>query len=231
MYSWLTQSRPFSELSEPTLETAVRVLAPEGVLTLLHVVEWLPVVTEGAFGVYPHRKDIEQLKALSLEKLDELAAARPDVRIETKVAEGKPASAILEEAGVLAPDLIVIGSHGRSGLDHLLIGSVAERVLRKSPTAVLVVRAPGGPVLESRLTTLATVAGDPIGFVARAPGAVAVLELRAETPDGDVTVPMHDDGRHGDGAAGDGLFGASDRDAELRDGEGPCVELHGATAA
>ena len=133
----------FSELSEPTLDTAVRVLAPDGVLTLLHVVEWLPVVTEGAFGVYPHRKDIEQLKSLSLDKLGALAAARPGVRAETKVAEGKAASAILEAAAALDPDLIVIGSHGRSGLDHLLIGSVAERVLRKSRTAVLVVRAPG----------------------------------------------------------------------------------------
>ena len=134
----------FSELSAFTLETAVRVLAGGGRVTLLHVVEWMPVLTEGAFGVYPHRKDIEQLKALSLEKLRALAAGHADLDIRCTVSEGKAAHAILEAAGELGPDVIVIGSHGRSGLDHFLIGSVAERVLRRSQTAVLVVRAPRG---------------------------------------------------------------------------------------
>ena len=132
----------FSALSEPTLEAALRVLAQDGTITLLHVVEWLPVVTEGTFGIYPHRKDIEQLKALSLEKLESLAAEQSGVRIQAKVSEGKPATVILEEADGLDPDLIVIGSHGRSGLDHLLLGSVTERVLRKGRTPVLVARAP-----------------------------------------------------------------------------------------
>lgn len=132
----------FSELSEPTLDMALRLLDPAGAATLLHVVEWLPTVTEGAFGVYPHRKDIEQLKALSLEKLDAYAAARAGGVFRTRVAEGKPATVILETAAGLSPDLIVIGSHGRSGLDHLLLGSVTERVLRKSRLPVLVVRGP-----------------------------------------------------------------------------------------
>lgn len=131
----------FSELSESTLEMAIQVLAEGGRATLLHVVEWMPVVTEGAFGVYPHRKDIEQLKALSLEKLQAYAARYPALDIQCAVSEGKAAQAILESAEGLGPDAIVIGSHGRSGLDHFLIGSVAERVLRRSPTAVLVVRA------------------------------------------------------------------------------------------
>lgn len=133
----------FSELSEPTLDMAVRLLADDGVATLLHVVEWLPVVAEGTFGVYPHRKDIEQFKALSREKLEAYAAARPRAQFRTKVAEGRPASMILETAAALAPDLIVIGSHGRSGLDHLLLGSVTERVLRKGHLPILVVRVPG----------------------------------------------------------------------------------------
>lgn len=132
----------FSEMSEPTLDMAVRLLADDGRATLLHVVEWLPVVTEGAFGIYPHRRDIEQLKALSLEKLRAYAEARQGARLVPKVSEGKPATVILEEADVHQPDLIVIGSHGRSGLDHLLLGSVTDKVLRKSRTSVLVVRSP-----------------------------------------------------------------------------------------
>ena len=132
----------FSELSVPTVDMAARLLAPDGEAVVLHVVEWMPVVTEGAFGVYPHRKDIEQLKKLSLEKLEVWKAERPDVRFKPMVREGKPATTILEVAADLRPDLIVIGSHGRGGLDHLLLGSVTERVLRKALAPVLVVRAP-----------------------------------------------------------------------------------------
>lgn len=131
----------FSELSPPTLEMAMRLLAPSGQATLLHVVEWLPVVTEGTFGVYPHRRDIEQLKALSRAKLESYAAEHPEKSLGLEVREGKPATVILEVAGAVAPDLIVIGSHGRSRLDHLLLGSVTERVLRKASAPILVVRA------------------------------------------------------------------------------------------
>ena len=132
----------FSELTLPTLDMAARLLAPDGEAVLLHVVEWMPVVTEGAFGVYPHRKDIEQLKKLSLEKLEAWQAGRSPVQLRPMVREGKPATTILEVATGLDPDLIVIGSHGRGGLEHLLLGSVTERVLRKSTAPVLVVRAP-----------------------------------------------------------------------------------------
>jgi len=132
----------FSELSVPTVDMAARLLAPDGEATLLHVVEWMPVVTEGAFGVYPHRKDIEQLKQLSLDKLEDWRRAREGNNLRPMVREGKPATAILEVASDLDPDLIVIGSHGRGGLDHLLLGSVTERVLRKSTAPVLVVRLP-----------------------------------------------------------------------------------------
>ena len=130
----------FSHLSEPTLGAAERVLASGGTIHALHVVEWLPVVTGGAIGVYPHRKDIDQLKDLSRAKLDSYVAERPQVAITPVIREGRPAAAILEAAEELKPDLIVIGSHGRSGLDHLLLGSVAEKVLRKAACPVLVVK-------------------------------------------------------------------------------------------
>jgi nucleotide-binding universal stress UspA family protein len=109
-------------------------------LHLLHVVEWMPAVTAGTFGIYPHRKDIERIKELSLEKLQESVRAHPDQRLEPLVKEGKPATVILEVVALLEPDLIVMGSHGRSKLDHLLLGSVAERVIRKAPCPVLTVK-------------------------------------------------------------------------------------------
>ncbi len=130
----------FAESSQRILQTAMRVAAPEGKITLFHVVEWLPVVTESAFGIYPHRKDIDKIKQLSVEKLEQEARAHPEHDFGTMVKEGKPATVILEAVRELEPDLIVMGTHGRSRLDHLLIGSVAERVMRKAPCDVLLVR-------------------------------------------------------------------------------------------
>jgi len=53
---------------------------------------------------------------------------------------GKPADAIMEIAKDESADLVVVGSHGRTGLDRLLMGSVAERVIVLSSCAVLVVK-------------------------------------------------------------------------------------------
>ncbi|KAB1196574.1 MULTISPECIES: universal stress protein [Haloferax] len=65
------------------------------------------------------------------------------IDIETTVAEGTPESEILEFADRDDIDLVVMGTHGRSGLDRYLIGSVAERVVRSSPVPVLTVRHDG----------------------------------------------------------------------------------------
>lgn len=65
------------------------------------------------------------------------------VEVTPLVMEGSPAKKIIEVAADF--DLIVVGTIGRSGLAHLLIGSVAERVVRYAPCPVLVVRAKRGP--------------------------------------------------------------------------------------
>jgi universal stress protein A len=54
---------------------------------------------------------------------------------------GDPASAIVERAANGGYDLLVLGTHGRTGLSHMLMGSVAEKVVRRAPCAVLTVRA------------------------------------------------------------------------------------------
>ena len=130
----------FSDGASTILQTALNVLGDGGTLQLLHVVEWMPAVTAGTFGIYPHRKDIEKIKELALEKLEESVRANPDQDVQVHVKEGKPATVILEMVAALEPDLIVMGTHGRSKLDHLLLGSVAERVIRKAPCPVLTVR-------------------------------------------------------------------------------------------
>lgn len=60
--------------------------------------------------------------------------------IETVVREGDPSTEILRVAAETKSDLIVMGSHGRSGLRRLLLGSVAEMVMRQAPCPVLVVK-------------------------------------------------------------------------------------------
>lgn len=59
---------------------------------------------------------------------------------ETFVIPGIPYDEIIKKAAELSADLIVMGTHGRTGLDHVLFGSTAEKVVRKSPVPVMTVR-------------------------------------------------------------------------------------------
>jgi nucleotide-binding universal stress UspA family protein len=68
--------------------------------------------------------------------------------VETAVWYGPPAPAIVEAARIGKADLIVMSTHGRSGLGRLILGSVAESVLRSATTPILLLRAPGAPVEE-----------------------------------------------------------------------------------
>jgi nucleotide-binding universal stress UspA family protein len=63
-------------------------------------------------------------------------------RVSTIVREGDPRHAILDAASDWRPDVIVLGSHGRRGLNRFLLGSVSESVARHAPCSVQIVRAP-----------------------------------------------------------------------------------------
>jgi universal stress protein A len=64
--------------------------------------------------------------------------------VEPRVDFGPPAERLIAEAKGQGADLIVVGTHGREGLSHLLLGSVADEVMRKAPCSVLVARAQAG---------------------------------------------------------------------------------------
>ncbi len=83
------------------------------------------------------------LKAL----IDGVRLPHADVEVERHLAEGIPAEEIVNVAKEQGCDLIVMGTHGRSGLLRAVIGSVAEHVIRLAPCPVLTVRFPqaGGP--------------------------------------------------------------------------------------
>ena len=67
-------------------------------------------------------------------------AEKEDVKIEELILEGRPYEAIINAAKEKRVDLIVVGSHGRTGLDRLLMGSVTERIIGHADCAVLVVK-------------------------------------------------------------------------------------------
>ncbi|SFH67824.1 Nucleotide-binding universal stress protein, UspA family [Halorubrum aquaticum] len=102
----------------------------------------------------------------------ETLAEGTGVDVETTVVEGSPGREIVRYAADARCDLIVMGTHGRGGIDRLLLGSVAERVVRRSPVPVLTVRlgeeteATGTERVEAAETgnddaPTGTVAGDP----------------------------------------------------------------------
>lgn len=85
----------------------------------------------------------------------------PGVKVECRVEEGDVATGIVSAAQTTACDLIVMGTHGRTGLGRLLMGSVAESVLRTAPCPVVTVKAPL-PEVEPPSETRATETGQPV---------------------------------------------------------------------
>jgi nucleotide-binding universal stress UspA family protein len=130
----------FSESSLLAMETALG-LVPDrgGVLYLLHVLE----VPRGIDPIGVLQPSIEELDAEALERLQELVPDNPDkdVQIERLVVQGSPAKTIAGQAREHSADMIVVGTHGRSGLARMLLGSTAEALLRQAPCQVLVVKA------------------------------------------------------------------------------------------
>jgi nucleotide-binding universal stress UspA family protein len=128
----------FSEHSEKALSWAVglaekfdcRILA-------LHVVQpptYPPMMT----GFMDPSQFEVGLQEDAGKKLKDAAAREKKARIDTRVLVGEPFWDICRVAKDEKADLIVMGSHGRTGLAHVLLGSVAERVVRHSPCPVLV---------------------------------------------------------------------------------------------
>lgn len=124
------------------LSEAVRLAKAWGsTLCLLHVVCVEPLAA--GTGAPAEREGLRRSlreRAESLLRSAELTARSAGVAVETQVrevTEGRPGCAILDEAASGRCDLIVMGTHGRSGLGHAVIGTNAEEVVCKSPVPVL----------------------------------------------------------------------------------------------
>jgi nucleotide-binding universal stress UspA family protein len=82
----------------------------------------------------------EETQRLGVERLRGWRGARPDVVLVAETSEAPAQEALIERAEALGADLIAVGSHGRRGVRRLLLGSVAESVVRHAPCSVLVAR-------------------------------------------------------------------------------------------
>jgi nucleotide-binding universal stress UspA family protein len=106
-------------------------------LVLLHVA-LRSVTIEGEAAIAPRSEEYFQEELVKLERVSVPAG----IRVERFVREGDPSGEILRAAQFTNADLIVMGTHGRTGLSRVLMGSVAEQVVRKAPCPVLTVRTP-----------------------------------------------------------------------------------------
>ena len=151
----------FSDFSRRAIDHAVAIARwYESAVTALHVFSPAPVA---AFGPGPvtfqpivlTAVDRDQLLADTKAFIE--AEAAPGVAIDAVVREGNTTEEILDQAGSMNADVIVMGTHGRAGFERLLLGSVTEKVLRKAPCPVLTVprrlpdAVPSGPVVFKRI--------------------------------------------------------------------------------
>lgn len=126
----------FADYSEKAVEVARELLAPGGNLVLVHVVSSPihPSFYEG--GV----TSLFQLDPELPKRITEKLRSLYDGSGEIVVTEGDVVQDILQSARDHAAELVVMGTRGLSGLDHVLVGSVTERVIRKADVPVLAVK-------------------------------------------------------------------------------------------
>jgi len=119
--------------------TLLRAIIPPA-LPLMETPMGLPV-TPYTSEVYAEAAEAERQAASDyLRKVGDRLRER-GLQVEQQLPDGPPAGLIVERAGALGAGLIAMTTHGRGGLERLLLGSVAEEVLRKAPCPVLLVRA------------------------------------------------------------------------------------------
>jgi len=135
----------FSDRSEVALAYGIALTKQfDGSLHLLHVVESV-VAAEPQPRNWEAREDID--RAVAANAWDDLHRLIPPqersrLRIQFALEWGMPFVEIIRYARAHGIDLITLGTHGRSGIKHLLMGSVAENVVRTAPCPVLTVRHP-----------------------------------------------------------------------------------------
>jgi nucleotide-binding universal stress UspA family protein len=131
----------FSECSRKALQYAIPFARQfNAELTLVHVVQVNYYV--GDFGTVDMALLETEMRKSAEKQLSDLAAREvgQELRSETVLRTGRIVSEIVEVAKQTKADIIIISTHGHTGLKHVLLGSVAENVVRHAPCPVLIVR-------------------------------------------------------------------------------------------
>jgi nucleotide-binding universal stress UspA family protein len=111
-------------------------------------------------NIFGSRGDRESDRRYWREQLEQIRPTDPRIGVRHVFLEGDPAAEIVRYGRDAGMDLIVMGTHGRTGLERLLMGSVAEKVLRDASCSVLVVKLPKGiPVTERGAVAVAVSPG------------------------------------------------------------------------
>lgn len=147
MLSQVLVSLDGSELAERAIPYAKQIVSPTGEITLLSVVDIpdFPIYTVYPMATITPEPDystvVSDLLASSKEYLENIAnnIRLSGVRVKTVVKSGDPATCIIEEAQERHIDMIVISTHGRSGLSKWLLGSVTQKVLSAMPCPIVVI--------------------------------------------------------------------------------------------
>jgi universal stress protein A len=138
----------FSEQSNAAFEVACALARDYSAeLVILHVYSTPPVFAPDGIAVPLPSEDPYRVRV----QLHELRPSDPRVNVKHIMVEGNPIDQILKHARTEAVDLIVMGTHGSSGLARLLMGSVAESVTRKTSCPVLTLRKPFHPNPENEI--------------------------------------------------------------------------------
>ena len=133
-----------SKYSRVAIQQLIAQISRDAEVRVLHVIEPLGLYPDGqAWGI---GSDFAVVHKEQWKKAEELVGrGAQDLRdagfsVTTAIEEGNPKAVVVDSAGKWHADLIVLGSHGRKGLEHLLMGSVSEAVARYAPCSVQIAR-------------------------------------------------------------------------------------------
>ena len=133
----------FSEYSKKAVASALELARKFGAkLTILHVVELPPYPVEGYVPPAVNATFLDDLERQATQDLAQLVpeAESSNVEVVRLVAVGSPYRKIIDTAEAEQVDLIVMATAGRTGFSHLVMGSIAERVVRTATCPVLTIR-------------------------------------------------------------------------------------------
>ncbi len=135
----------FSDYSKNALKYAVNFVETfKAEMFLIYVVEpviYPPDFSMGQIAIPSVNTEWDERAKEELKKLAESEIPK-EIKVQTIVKTGKPFIEIIDTATEKDIDLIVIATHGHSGVEHILFGSTAEKVVRKAPCPVLTLREP-----------------------------------------------------------------------------------------